>query len=346
MKYFLPLLFISNIFATTQVFQTSKLNTLQTIKLSGKVTDSLFIIDKRLELFNVIQWISKTYPTKSVLKSDYSDDVDKYFGSYRAHEAVTSLDKLISFGFTIDAPVSFFLHISYNLDTINKGLPEEVIKRAGGIKNLDYFLRTIKSFAVETKYDDFFNSHLPYYKSLVNNINSKFNADDIIKQVETFYNKKIQHCKIILSTLTSGGFGPKITDAHGNIEFVTVASPVELDNNNEIEFFDNKETLKALLWHELSHPFVNPLVDKYWNRLSVHKKLINTLEKDAPSWYKDDKAICYENIVRAVTIRMEYIYSGEEDGKKSSVLQAKWGFPYAQLTGLLLNKIVPEESLR
>lgn len=320
----------------SNIFVSDKLN-YQPLPNLVTDKDSLFFIDRRIELFNIIQWLSQKYPAKTELKFSYINDVNNYFSKYRSHEAVLSLNKLISFGFTFDAPVSFFLHVNQGLDSIYAGLSKDIIQRAGGKENLKYFLGIIKSFVKESRFDDFFNSHIPYYKNLIMGINHKYPTNNIIRQVESFYNMKLPTCKIILSTLTKGGFGPKVKGSDGRTIYVTVSSPRKLSDDNRLIYFEKESTLRALLWHELSHPIVNPLVDKYWNKLSKFTRLINAMKKTAPAWYKDDKVIYYENVVRAVTIKMSYINFGKEREDKNSGTQTKWGFPYAGIFAQFLS---------
>lgn len=332
------LLFLTSICCLLYLDVVSNSEVLEVVySRSCKDTDSLFTVDKRIEVFNVLQWLSNDYPAKTNLSTNYASKVESYFSKFRSHDAVTSLDKLISFGFSYDAPINFFLHVDEGLDNIHPSLSQEIIQRAGGINNLEYFLGTVKSFIIESDFDRFFELHSSHYNEMIDSIKGRFPVKKIIHELESFYNGNLPKCKVILSTLTKGGFGPKIIGANGQEIFATIASPIGVSELGRAIYFKEERNLRSLLWHELSHPVINPLVNKYWADLVKHKMLLDRMRSTAPAWYQNDRVLYYENIVRAVTIKMAYLYENKKSGDLQTANQIKWGFQYAKVFSDLLN---------
>lgn len=139
-----------------------------------------------------------------------------------------------------------------------------------------------------------------------------------MKNLINFYGYKKTSYNFIPTILINGGFS--VTDYEGNI-FVIRGFQYDEENN---KWFNDFDYLIENIFHEISHSYINPLIDKYIDRFSNIENLIND---NLHNSYRRDKTILCEYLVRANATILASKYT---NNLKSSNWIKEHGFPYLQ----------------
>lgn len=289
------------------------------------------IIDPRMELLAVVQALG-TYDQQfdliTNMSFNYKDDIMKYFSNFSKHEAVKQFDTMSRSGFSFDAPPTAMLYLSNPLNLeVKKDFDEELKSRATK-ESLNKLAKELKNFAVDTKFQEFFNSHKDFYNSVVEKNAEVIGNSNYISYLEQYYGMKQNSYNIILAPMFhSGGFGPKIEAENGLYDVYSIQGPNSLKGN--IPMFGDKEGFKYLALHEFSHSFVNSLTEENMEEVNKYKKLYEPIkEKMVNQAYTKWDISVNEHIVRAVVARITYINSGSEAYEKVIANEKNRGFLY------------------
>jgi len=304
----------------------------KTIKMDDAVKKEYNGIDvcvqPQVELVSIIQTIGK-YP--SVLgflmsrdSSDYKTDVMDHFKKFSNHPAVLMFDRLSQQPrmLNFSAPSNIMLYTNENLELRNDIKTDTfVINRAGGPDSLKILLGLLRDFAAETSFNDFYKSHNAYYLTIIENTGRNFGTTDYIKEIESFYGKSQKSYNIILVSLYSFvGYGNSLLFSNDKREIYNTMGPRSVNEN--IPFFGDEAYMKQMIRHEFSHPFINPLTEKYWDYIKDYSKNYDSIPEKAQKNVCGDWQECInEFIIRAVTTQLAFNDSdeaGTADYKKES----------------------------
>ena len=96
--------------------------------------------------------------------------------------------------------------------------------------------------------------------------------------------------------------------------------------------------------HEFNHSFVNPLTEKYRDKVELSKKLFEPIREFMTSKsYGEWKITLDEHIVRAVAARMMEMLFGKQVGAEWVIYEKKQGFVYIEP---IIESLKRFESLR
>lgn len=331
--FFSLILFSSNIFAQS--------NNLEPVK---KDINGLNIqVDPRIELLTTVQIISE-YPFLTSFESGYKSKVIKYFSPYSNHKAVKLFKEMYPEGFSFDAPPAIMLHYSSSIDLkLIYPLEDDYIERADGQEKLDEFMEALRQFAVDTKFDEFYNSNIEYYKKMVNLNANTIKNKNYIEEVENFFGKKNNSYTVILASLVHpGGFGSNIKLENGESDIYSVLGPTEMKNS--VPSYGTQDDFKELIWHEFSHSFVNPITEKNIDEVNKYKNLFEPIsERMSSQAYTSWETCVNEHLLRAITARRAYIDNGYEAYQNNINYEKNRGFFYVKA---LAEKIAEYEKTR
>lgn len=331
--FFSLILFSSNIFAQS--------NNLEPVK---KDINGLNIqVDPRIELLTTVQIISE-YPFLTSFESGYKSKVIKYFSPYSNHKAVKLFKEMYPEGFSFDAPPAIMLHYSSSIDLkLIHPLEDDYIERAGGQEKLDEFMEALRQFAADTKFDEFYNSNIEYYKKMVNLNANTIKNKNYIEEVENFFGKKNNSYTVILASLVHpGGFGSNIKLENGESDIYSVLGPTEMKNS--VPSYGTQDDFKELIWHEFSHSFVNPITEKNIDEVNKYKNLFEPIsERMSSQAYTSWETCVNEHLLRAITARRAYIDNGYEAYQNNINYEKNRGFFYVKA---LAEKIAEYEKTR
>lgn len=289
------------------------------------------IIDPRMELLAVVQALG-TYDQQfdliTNMSFNYKDDIMKYFSNFSKHEAVKQFDSMSRSGFSFDAPPTAMLYLSNPLNLeVKKDFDDEIKSRATK-ESLNKLAKELKNFGVDTKFQEFFKSHMDFYNSVVEKNAEVMGNSNYISYLEQYYGMKQNSYNIILAPMFhSGGFGPKIEAENGLYDVYSIEGPNSLKGN--IPMFGDKEGFKYLALHEFSHSFVNSLTEENLEEVNKYKKLYEPIQdKMVKQAYSRWDISVNEHIVRAVVARITYINSGSQEYEKVIAYEKDRGFLY------------------
>lgn len=264
-------------------------------------------INPYLELINSILLTSKYnkitipyigYGLMTDERNEYTLAIKSFLDKYSDHQVYQYVNSMIPNGFTFSRPVEIALSLGNSRDFTKQFTPSDLcIKYCGGITKINKLISLLKEFARESKYFDFFKTAKTYYNPYIDKANKVIQAYPFINLLENEYGKEQNSYNYVISSLMLGNYG------------ICFTNPSTLKTDMFSVFTtDNFSLSPAVLLHEYSHPFINPLTDKYFN---IAKKYQNAYEilkpyklPDFQSGYGDWKECINEHLVRAMVIHL------------------------------------------
>jgi hypothetical protein len=105
------------------------------------------------------------------------------------------------------------------------------------------------------------------------------------------------------------GYGNSIVHRSGEREMFDTMGPQKIKDG--APFFGDNLYLKYFTRHEFSHPFVNPLTNKYWDAIKGYAKNYDAIPEEAKNNVCGDWQECInEFTIRAITV---YLASHESE---------------------------------
>ncbi len=272
----------------------------------------------QVELISIVQMIS-TYPTvfdflMTQDTSKYTIDVLRHFGEYKDHPAVLMFDRLslqprmLNFS----APSNVMLYTDEYLNIRTDIHPDDfVLNRAGGLDSLNVFLTLLKDFAEVSSFNKFYGDQKEYYNKIIEHTTQYLGTTDYINELELFYGVKQRSYNICLVSLYNHvGFGNSLLHRENQREISNTMGPQRMEN--DIPFFGDERYLKYMIRHEFSHPFVNPLTEKYRDYIVNYSHKFEEIPEIARKNVCGEWEECInEFIVRAATVHIAYLESEE-----------------------------------
>lgn len=316
---------------TTLVFNCAYAFSQQLEPIAKTVGKLNITVDPRMELLSAIQVISD-YPVIN-RKTPYSNDLMQFFSKNEPLEASVLTDQLYKdLGFDHDAPVNLMLCLSQvpELKVVHP-FTDRLIERAHGQKNLEKYCSALHDFAKESNFAEFWNNKKSYYQKIVDYTAGDLGDFDPVGKLESYYNESKNSYTVTLSPSFSGGYGIRIPSPNDGLDIYACLDAGEMKDN--IPYY-SKLGLGYFLWHEFGHSFVNPLTEKYKDRIKASSKLFRLLENEVKNiaWGSWQNCID-EHIIRAVYIRLLTLY-GRENEAKSQLIREK-SFHYAYIEPLV-----------
>ena len=301
-------------------------NAKQPVKRSvGKLQIS---IDPRMELLATVQLLSD-YP---VVNRDlsYSKEILTYFKSFSSQEAVSLTNSLLqNHGFSYDAPVTFMLYLSQppELEPQIK-FSDYLLKRSGEGNNLEQYRKAIKGFAETSNFETFWNKKTPFYNQILDMTIADMGGKDLVKAIEDYFNETKESYNIVISPSFRGGYGPRISDTDGKELIYACLSTTNW--KDDIPYLSGSNLL-YYVWHEFGHSFVNPLTDKYIDKVTSLNKLFEPIKDFMSRQAYGDWATCVnEHIIRAIHVRLMELHIDAQQSEALLENELKRRFIYIE----------------
>jgi hypothetical protein len=305
----------------------------------------------QVELISIIQTIGKYPEVFDFLmaqdSSEYKAGVIAHFGPYRDHPVVQMLNRLsMQPGMlNFSAPSNIMLFTDQDLNLRKDIVTDEfVIKRVGGIDTLLKFLDLLKDFTVKSSFSTFYEAHSDFYMEIEDNVIHNLGLINYIDELENFYGQTQRSYNIVLVPLYGHvGFGNSLLFPDGKRELYCTIGPRGVSEN--VPLFGDENYLKNLIRHEFSHPFVNPLTEKYWEKVRDYSENYLAIPSAARKSVCGDWQECInEFIIRSVTTQLAYNES-EELGSELYQKEKAKGISYLD-TVLISLRVYQEERDR
>lgn len=296
-------------------------------------------VNKNLELMNIILLTSRCNEILSEMfgfnvdfvdysNEEYMRDIKEYFEKYSDHEIYKKLEEMIKEGFFLGRPMVFALALDNEKDSNFKyEISEFNIKLSGGIENLESFRVLFNSFKQETKFDEFFIKVKDYYKEDLQSFHEILEKYNFIDDLEEFSGNKNTNYNFVMSNLSKCNFGFDLNKEEE--KYINVVFNLSVWLGDTI-FVQNDYDICNLIFHELSHPVVNPLTEKNLDLVNEYKDVFEELEKYKSefSGYGDWEECVNEHIVRAVSIHLSRKYFNDDFTNKRIECDYNLGYRY------------------
>lgn len=282
------------------------------------------LLDPRTELLSVIQLLGnygKKFGLVTEKQSAYKTSVINWFTDGKEHRAVKLSDEMGAAGFSFDAPHNLMLYLSNPPElALKTPLSDYLLDRGGSMENMDEYISSFREFAVEYNFIDFYEQNKNYYKTIIRNYNENSPKVDYKKQMEGYYGNVPGNYISILTLLLRGNYGMEFDN--------DVYSIMGLNGTTEFDSSKN-DMLQHLIWHELSHPIINPLTAQYKDILKSTEILFKPIKHKMISQAYPTWEICVnEHIIRAITNRLALKHFGEETYNFLNLEDENKGFIY------------------
>lgn len=276
----------------------------------------------QVELISVIQTIGVYRGALGFLMasdtSGYGSEVLAQFSPFRNHPAVIMFDRLsLQPGMlNFSAPSNIMLLADESLSVRTDIEPDEfVFKRAGGIDTLKTLLGLVRDFAIQASFNDFFRNHHSFYLEITGNTVDSMGPLNFISELEYFYGRSQRSYNIVLVPLYGHvGFGNSLLHSDGEREIFNTMGPRLVSDGMPV--FGDEDYLKHMIRHEFSHPFINPMTEKYWDSIRYFSANYDSVPEAARKNMCGDWQECInEFVIRAVTTYLAYGDSTDAGGK-------------------------------
>lgn len=308
------------------------------VRKIGKLNIS---IDPRTEALSAVQLISD-YPILSN-NTAYAKSMFSFFEKYSNLEACQISRSLYnSNGFSYDAPVDFIFNYSTDLQfsKIHEN-SDYLIKRAGGIQNLDEFATKLSIFVNTSDFSKFWNSNIKFYNNILDLTVREISDSNLVEKLEEYLNEKQNSYNIVIAPVSSGGYGIRKPGSAGKFDIYSVIAPTDFRDSTPYLSYDN---IMGYVWHEFGHSFVNPLTEKYIDRINSNTQLFTPIKDKMTKMAYGIWDFCVnEHIIRAINIRMYELYASESVAKQMMINERQKSFVYVEA---LVNKLKEFENLR
>ena len=230
--------------------------------------------------------------------NEYTNALKAFLKPYHNEPIYEIVEKMIPKGFTFSRPVELMLSLGNSTDfEIQLTISPLCIEYCGGIDQIKTLLKEMKAFEKKVDFFNFFNSIKTFYNLIIEKVSETVLAYPFIKLIEEQFGTQQNSYNYVISSLMIGNFGINFVD----------------NKTNKLDIFsvfaiDDYSLSPSVLFHEYSHPFINPLTDKYYDLVQKYKyayeKLKNYKLPNYKSGYGDFKEYVNEHFVRAMTIHL------------------------------------------
>jgi hypothetical protein len=231
--------------------------------------------------------ITKTFIGYGLMVEDenkYTIAIKNFFKPYANNPIYTKIEELIPNGFTFSRPVELMLSLGNSSDFSRQYLLTELcIQYCGGIDTIDDLLKQLKTFWEKTGYAEFFESVKDVYDPIVRRVVEFLSEYPFVDIIESEFGQSQNSYNYILSSLMKGNFG---------ICFYNQ----DTEKSDLFSVFSTYDfsLSPAVLFHEYSHPFINPLTDKNYD---IAQKYIDSYEELKHYNFPQFTEITHDNIL-------------------------------------------------
>jgi hypothetical protein len=270
-------------------------------------------VNYKVELINIIKYLSNYYANEIVfherpdLDNSTFMNVQTRFQNHKDHPLIRYFNQIYPQGFNFGCLYETILSLSDDMTFFTQD--QEIAKRLPQ-DQINTFFRLLGEFILDTKFKSFWSDYTQSYSNFLKvNVDSIPDGVNYSNQIENYYGYQKGPITLIISpTFCRSGFGVNVDgtqyaiigysqDKHG--------IPLAI-----VDGFDR------LLIHEISHSYVNPLVNQWLGLVpQLHEIEINSLSPQYQEYYNNSTAIIIELCVRAVTSRIVSLIQGEKEGE-------------------------------
>ena len=296
-------------------------------------------VDPRIELISIVQYLADYdsvltkigFPNRQFNEDNfqYKTSLIAHFQPQKNHPAVLYYREMLQSGCWLGAPVEAILHFSDPPALHqNSELSEFPIRRCGGKDQLLTWVAKLREFARDSQFESFRKSQARFYDETEDAVYRQSTLDRYVGLMEAYYGYRQNSYSMLLAPLyDSCGFGPRTKAPNGRFDVYYVAGMMSLSNGSPR--FGDGASLRYMVWHEFSHPFVNHLVDRYYKDFQLYESLFPPIEPQMrKNGYGDWNNVINEHLVDAVNVRLYALDLGSGESESLLKTLVEHGFLY------------------
>lgn len=264
-------------------------------------------INPHLEFMNSILLTSKYnemtkdyigYGLMTEQVNEYTEAIKDFFERYNSHPIYQFVEEMIPNGFTFSRPVEVALSLGNSKDFTRQYMQSEMcLKYCGGLDKVDDLLEQLKAFEKETDYFAFFEKQKCFYAPYLEKTKNMIQKLPYISILEQEFGKEQGDYCYVISSLMKGNYGVSFKNqSFGKTDMYSVFST------------EGYSISEAILFHEYSHPFINPLTEKYRDLVNRYQDAYERLKpyrkEGFISGYGDIEECVNEHLVRAMVLHL------------------------------------------
>lgn len=162
-------------------------------------------VDKRIELLTAVQLFTSWRKTGLwALSYPYKEDMLEFFKPYSSHKAVALCENLIQSGFAYNAPVMMHLSDPPELEIVIPVSESHFYGGSSVAAALEEFAEALRSFYVESRFEEFWNSHQDFYDSVERRAYNDIPLESTVKTLEDYFGAKQHAYHVILAPSACG----------------------------------------------------------------------------------------------------------------------------------------------
>lgn len=309
-------------------------------KILPKVTVN---VHPGVELLTIIQKLADRFPKST--PSKYNDEVLSYFSKFKNHKAVQQLqaiNKRIYPDFT-ELGFCFNDFPNFNLEIPNKLSWYKYYDK----EKVQNYLKACKEFAKDSNFWKFYKAHEANYKQWGTAVKNGLEKDELITKLSNFYNTneaKPPHFYICLDPLSGWGSHAipnpeKFNSAYNGVKAYTIGFFNEKPDKTQDPKFAYGNYGTNLIWHEGSHIYIEPLFEKYENKINELSYLFNKEDTGIKNNNISNWEYCLnENVVRGIVISLFKAHKTNRAWKKQNAREIVNDFIYAEFISECVTK--------
>jgi hypothetical protein len=292
-------------------------------------------VDERVELMSIIARLAgnDVYNAPNSA-SPYAERVERHFGPFRVHAAVTAYQAILEdYGTSYDAIPTLAVHLD-GVPTLAERIPFEQdpprLDERWPVEPTRAFLSALRDFAVASDARGFFDSERDFYAECAARFAPGLSEARAVEWFDAFLGVKPGATYKVIPGLLCGGsnYGTGVSFPDGRPEEVLpVLGCADWDPSGLPVFTPGAVSIYV---HELCHTYTNPVVDRHLAAFEPGAGAIFPLVADQmsrmayPSW----RIMTCETLVRACVIRYLADTQGPEAAARESAQQVAVGFAW------------------
>ena len=230
--------------------------------------------------------------------NEYTTGIKQLFENHRSHPVYSLIEAMIPEGFTFSRPVELALSIGKDGEfSMQYALSDFCMTCCGGRLRIEELLRQMKDLEKETEFFSFCHKNKGFYDSYLNKAREVAEAYPYVTLLEHEYGVTKSSYQLVISSLMRGNFGIVFEDEEmkqPHLYAVLSTHGFSLSPN--------------ILFHEFSHPFINPLTEKYDAVVTQYREAYERLKPyklpGFASGYGEWQECVNEHLVRAMVIHL------------------------------------------
>ncbi len=264
----------------------------------GKITIE---VDPRVELIGIVFRLAGNPEFNHGTLRPYVKAIERHFGDFDNHPAVKMAAELRQTrSMSCDGPMSLAVHIdrNYRLRKTDEQWPSTLDERWNR-QETTKFLKHLRQFAKETKFDEFFKSQSAIYETGIRSCNDLIGPLEIGTWLQQYFGVENTGDLNLLLGFVNGfsSYGVRFMNG-GTSEKYAIVGMRPFDTENTIIF---RPIQIGTTVHEFCHSFANPVVEKYMVQLRPAGEKLFAAHEAAMrmNGYQKWESLMYETATRA-----------------------------------------------